>query len=196
MSALKAPFGFKPLRSLVGNFNPATRRYFLEGTGGRGAFSGDVVTHTSGNNVSVIATSANNVQTVLGVISQVLDTNQKPLVFSLPLRGPFLPGSTNGFADVFIDPSNTYWVATDATAPNTIVDAFVQVTAASSGAANNAVGRSSFAIAITGASAATKSLTHSWRVLGPAPEQRDYLVNADWTEGVEVVLARTIQDVT
>ncbi len=182
MAALKAPFGFKPSRSQNGNFNPATRRYHCD----LGAvFPGDPVTLVSGLNVAVPTT----VQAVLGIVAQCLDSNQKPLVFSQPTRGPFLPSGTAGFVDVYTDPSNIYWVATAATADGTHVGLWASVTALGSGTANNRAGRSPRGVQLANAAATAATAEGlKFKIIGPSPLQRDYLTQADWTEGVEVTL--------
>lgn len=182
MAAVRKPFGFKPSRSSNGNFNPATRRYQTAG----GLFAGDPVTVVSG--VAAIPTTA---QAVMGVVAGLLDTNQKPLVFNQPTRGPFLPPSTAGFADVYIDKSNIYVVATDTTATNTIINTWVDASALSSANTNNRSGRSPYGVQVANA-LASGGAANSWFVLGPAPAQRDHLTQADWVEGVEVMLRTTL----
>src|SRR6266511_191129 len=194
MAALKAPFGFKPSRNLHGVFNPATRRYPIEtnAVGGvRPVVVVDPEKFSSGNNVRVVqipATVANPLP--LGVIMQGLDANQKPLVFSQPTKGPFLAAAAVGFVDVYTDTDNIYWVATDLTAPNTNVNACVLATALSSAGGNNAVGRSPFGVQLGTDTSATNE--RPWRIIGAAPQTRDYLMNADWVDGVEVILANAI----
>jgi hypothetical protein len=184
MAAVRKPFGFKPSRSLNGNFNPRTNRYTAD-TGG--LFPGDPVTLVSGLNVSIATTAT----PVLGIVAQCLDTNQKPLVFSQPTRGPFLPPSTAGFVDVYIDPDNVYWIATATTALATHVGLWAKVSALGSANANNRVGRSPIGLQLADAAASSAGVL-PWKILGPSPMQRDYLTQADWVEGVEVVLHPTL----
>ncbi len=187
MAAVKASFGFKPSRSLGGVFNPAMRRFAVLATGVRPMFVGDPVVLLSSNVVRTV-TPTIAVTAVIGVVGQLLDTNQKPLVFSQPLRGPFLPIGTAGYADVYTDPNNIYWSATDATAA--VVNQFAFVTAAGSATQNNQVGRSPLCIAYA-TGTAVSSTEYPFQIIGPAAEQRDALVNPDWTEGVEVIIARS-----
>ncbi len=195
MAALKAPFGFKPCRNITGGtFNPTTVRHRVDGASGvqRAIFTGDAVVVASGNTVTPVACSVDNAQITLGVVMQCLDANQKPLVFSQPIRGPYLPAGTSGFVDVYIDNSNTYIVATDASATPVVMNRFVGYAAdASAGATNLAVGRSAFAVTMTSATQAM-SLTHPWRVVGPNLVTRDYLTNQDWVDGLEVILAKNL----
>src|SRR6266498_2635216 len=166
MAAVRAPFGFKPSRNLHGNFNPMTRRYPIDvgAIGGvRPVFTGDPVTFVTSNSVRIVqipATVANPLP--LGVIMQVLDANQKPLVFSLPVKGPFLLPAVAGFVDVYIDPDNIYWVATDLTASVPHVNACVLATALSSGNSNNLIGRSPFGMQLGVDTSATNE--RPWRI--------------------------------
>lgn len=182
MAAVRAPFGFKPSRSRSGVFNPATRRYQQSAGGTRPIFPGDAVTLVSGLAV-LVATTA---QDVLGVVAQCLDSNQKPLVFSQPANGPILFATDAGFVDVYSDNNNIYWAATDVTANALSVGTWVQVSALSSTNANNRSGRCPVGIQVADTSV-TASGTRHWKIVGPSPMQRDYLTQADWVEGVEVV---------
>lgn len=192
MVAVRAPFGFKPNRNVLGGtFNPTTVRYRVLGTGrSNSVFPGDPVVRISGMEVRPLVSpvTASNVDRYVGIVAQCLDTNQKPLVFSQPTRGPFLPPATAGFVDVYTDKNNTYWAATDATASPAVVGTFAIVTAASSGTFNNLVGRSPLCINVADVSA-TAVATHAFFVIGPSMTQRDHLTQNDWTDGVEVRFA-------
>src|SRR5574338_1308407 len=143
MAALRQPFGFVPSRSLTGPFDPTTRRYPVQvnGTYARHpVFKGSpVVSVTAAVGVMQMSTVASAAEPpVTGVVAQVLDTNQKPLVFSQPTRGPMLLASAAGYVDVYTNPLNIYWVATDLTAAGSNVNACVGVTALGSATQNNA----------------------------------------------------------
>lgn len=192
MVAVKAPFGFKPSRSLNGNFNPATRRYPIQanGTYARHAlYVGSpvcLVTSAVGH-VQLAAVASAAEPAPIGVVAGLLDTNQRPLTFSLPTRGPVALPSAAGFADVYVDQGNIYWVSTDTTAAGANVGACVGVSAYGSAHANVATGRSPIGIVLGTDTSATRA--RPWRIVGPSPTQRDFNENADWTDGVEVVLA-------
>lgn len=197
MVALRAPFGFKPSRNLVGPFDPSTRRFPLQTSGTYArhpVFIGSpVVFVTAAVGVMQMSTVGSAAEpNVAGIVMQVLDSNQKPLTHSQPTRGPFVLSSAAGFVDIYTNPLNLYWVATDVTANGTHINACVGVTALSSANANNRSGRSPFGLTLGTDTSATVS--RPFRVIGPSAIQRDYLDlgNDQWVEGVEVVIAMGI----
>ncbi len=198
MTALRQPFGFKPMRSLTGSFNPATRRFAINAP--NETYIGDPVVLVTGQNVQrmhlkVGVTAGDGAITPVGIVAGLLDANQKPLVFTQPLRGPVLLASAAGFADVYIDPNNTYWVATNISASAGCIGTVVGISAFGSSHANVAVGRSPIGVEITTGVTAVGYLP--FKVLGPSPTQRDAILTydaGDWVDGVEVVMLLNVMN--
>lgn len=139
--------GFRPARHLRGG-QIRTVRMAITASGNQvGVFPGQpVISNPNGYGITGVSGGVAATQALLGVAVALYDSNNKPLTFSQPTRGPFLPGGTAGFADVIIDPDVTFIVQGDASANANMIGQFVSLTAASLG--NTAAGVSNFEVAV------------------------------------------------
>lgn len=169
--------GFVPSRHLNGGSHFRSHRYPVNASAATGLFMGDPC-YLSAGYVKPITTDDLN-QKILGVIKACYASNQKPLTFSQPTRGPFLQASTAGWVDVYDDPGIVYRVQADATASQADVGKTVDVTA--SGGGNTATGYSRMEIDISTASAASEGSLNPFQIVGVAPNELD---RVDGTPGV------------
>lgn len=183
--AINNPRGFQPHRHLNGAMYPHTRRYPVSADNALhvGIAKGDPVRLIGGSAVKFTAMSAAQAvsKDVLGIVSQPLNSNERPFTHSQPTRGPFLPSSTAGFVDVIVDPQMTYLVQLDATASQTDIGQLVDVTA---GGINTAAGISQMALRHASVTATT---TFPFRIIGLADTELDGNFGVD--QDVEVVIA-------
>ena len=113
-----APFGFAPVRNMAAGGDLPTRLYRVTATGNtQGLFIGDPVRFNS-SGLGVVRLSANAAANTrcLGVVAQMFDENGRPLTFSQPTRGPFLPSGTAGWAEVYDSQQITFICQADASA--------------------------------------------------------------------------------
>lgn len=184
------PRGFVEHRHLSGAVSPQTHWYKVKADGVSGSkqkFPGDPVVLVSGLSVAVIpATGTAASLPVLGVIRAVYNSDKRPLTFNQPsVGGPFLPASTAGWAEVNVDPFQTYLVNTEATVTSTLIGQFVDVTA---NTANTAAGRSGFTIK-TASAANTADSSLPFQVIDIGANNLDGIIGGESNQDVEVIIA-------
>lgn len=170
-----APFGLSPVRNMAAGGDLPTRLYRVTATGNtQGLFIGDPVRfNPSGPGVIRVSAAggaggggvAANTR-CLGVVAQMFDENGRPLTFSQPTRGPFLPASTPGWAEVYDSQQITFICQADASAAETLIGQYVSLTATSNGG-NTAAGTSIIQLAVGSADTSVKT----FQVLGVAPTE-------------------------
>lgn len=163
-----APFGFAPVRNMAAGGDLPTRLYRVTATGNtQGLFIGDPVRFNS-SGLGVVRLSANALANTrcLGVVAQMFDENGRPLTFSQPTRGPFLPSGTAGWAEVYDSQQITFICQADASAAETLIGQYVSLTATSNGG-NTAAGTSIIQLAVGSADTSVKT----FQVLGVAPTE-------------------------
>lgn len=188
MATVNNPRGFVEYRHLGGSVCPATRTYRVKADKGHSQlFAGDPVILVSGDCViraQAAATAAS--LPIVGVVRSVLNSNGRPFTHSAPSGGQFIPASTAGFAEVNIDPFQTYLVNTDATVVSTLVGQYVDVTA---NTPNTAAGRSGFSIEVaTGVNTAAN--TAPFQVIALGGGSLDGIVGGVNNQDVEVIIAQ------
>jgi hypothetical protein len=176
-----APFGLQALRNREGGSMLRTKLYRVTATGNtHGIFIGDPVGF-NGSGLGIVRVSSNAAATakILGGVSELFDDNGRPLTFSLPTRGPFLPASTAGWAAVHDAQGTSFIIQADASCAETVVGQYVSLTA-SSNAGNTASGVSKIMARVASADTSVKML----QVIGISPtEQRglgSFAGNAGW----------------
>lgn len=175
-----APFGLAAIRNRDGGAL-RTKLYRVTATGNtHGIFIGDPV-GLNGSGLGIVRVSSNAIATtkILGAVSEVFDENGRPLTFSQPTRGPFLPASTAGWAAVYDSQATSFIIQADASCAETIVGQYVSLTAVSQ-AGNTAAGTSKIQARVASADTSVKML----QVIGIAPnEQRglgSFALNSGW----------------
>ena len=162
-----APYGLQAIRNKAAGNTLRTKLYRVTASGNtQGIFINDPVRFNSAG-LGVIRLSSNAAANTrcLGVVAEVFDDNGRPLTFSQPGRGPFLPASTAGWAAVYDSQQVTFMCQADASAAETLVGQYVSLTAATNG--NTAAGTS--VMQIRAASGDTSIKT--FQVLGLAPTE-------------------------
>jgi hypothetical protein len=162
-----APYGLQAIRNKAAGNTLRTKLYRVTASGNtQGIFINDPVRFNSAG-LGVIRLSSNAAANTrcLGVVAEVFDENGRPLTFSQPGRGPFLPASTAGWAAVYDSQQVTFMCQADASAAETLVGQYVSLTAATNG--NTAAGTS--VMQIRAASGDTSIKT--FQVLGLAPTE-------------------------
>lgn len=163
-----APFGLQAIRNIAGG-QLRTRVYRVTATGNtHGIFINDPVLFNP-NGLGIARLSANAIATTrcLGAVAEVFNDSGRPLTFSQPTNGPFLPASTAGWAAVHDSQMTTFIVQCDASAAETLVGKYVTLTAVSQ-AGNTAAGVS--LISVKAASADTSVKT--FQVIGMSPTEQ------------------------
>jgi hypothetical protein len=163
-----APFGFAPVRNAAGGGDIPTRMYRVTASGNtQGLFIGDPVRFNS-TGVGIVRLSANALANTrcLGVVAQMFDDNGRPLTFSQPARGPFLPASTSGWAAVYDNQNITFICQADGSAAETLVGQYVSLTSTGNGG-NTAAGTSIIQLRVASADTSAKT----FQVLGVAPTE-------------------------
>jgi PPE-repeat protein len=117
--------GFVPTRTYAADM---VRRYPVTLNSNQALFMYDAVTLINGVAVPVTA-GLDPASPLAGVVVGLADSNEKPLTFSQPTRGPFITSGQSGFADVLIDPNMTFKVRYEGSVGNNVVGKNVQVTA-------------------------------------------------------------------
>jgi hypothetical protein len=155
--------------------------YRVTATGNtQGLFIGDPVRFNP-NGLGIARLSANAAPNTrcLGVVAQMFDDNGRPLTFSQPTRGPFLPAATSGWAAVYDSSQITFICQVDGSAAETLIGQYVSLTAATNGG-NTAAGTS--IIQIRAGSADTSIKT--FQVVGVSPTESrglgSFAGNAAW----------------
>lgn len=163
-----APFGFVPVRNNAAGGDLPTRMYRVTATGNtQGLFIGDPVRFNP-NGVGIARVSGNAAANtrVLGVIGQMFDDNGRPLTFTQPNRGPFLPSGTSGWAAVYDNQNISFICQVDGSAAETLVGQYVSLTATTNGG-NTAAGTSIMQLRAASADTSAKM----FQVLGIAPTE-------------------------
>jgi hypothetical protein len=162
-----APYGLQAIRNKAAGNTLRTKLYRVTASGNtQGIFINDPVRFNSAG-LGVIRLSSNAAANTrcLGVVAEVFDENGRPLTFSQPGRGPFLPASTAGWAAVYDSQQVTFMCQADASAAETLVGQYVSLTAATNG--NTAAGTSVMQIRAASADTSVKT----FQVLGLAPTE-------------------------
>ncbi len=162
-----APYGLQAIRNKAAGTTLRTKLYRVTASGNtQGIFINDPVRFNSAG-LGVIRLSSNAAANTrcLGVVSEVFDENGRPLTFSQPSRGPFLPASTAGWAAVYDSQQVTFMCQADASAAETLVGQYVSLTAATNG--NTAAGTSVMQIRAGSADTSVKT----FQVIGLAPTE-------------------------
>ena len=103
--------GFRAARHLNGTNCFETESYIVDDDNPKPIFQGHAVTLTSGRVVEHTSTGAGP---ILGIVKACYSsTENRPLTFSLPSTGNFIPASTRGFVDVYVDPDIIFEVVAD-----------------------------------------------------------------------------------
>ena len=161
------PYGLQAIRNKAAGNTLRTKLYRVTASGNtQGIFINDPVRFNSAG-LGVIRLSSNAAANTrcLGVVAEVFDENGRPLTFSQPGRGPFLPASTAGWAAVYDSQQVTFMCQADASAAETLVGQYVSLTAATNG--NTAAGTSVMQIRAASADTSVKT----FQVLGLAPTE-------------------------
>ena len=162
-----APYGLQAIRNKAAGTTLRTKLYRVTATGNtQGIFINDPVRFNSAG-LGVIRLSSNAAANTrcLGVVAEVFDENGRPLTFSQPGRGPFLPASTAGWAAVYDSQQVTFMCQADASAAETLVGQYVSLTAATNG--NTAAGTSVMQIRAASGDTSVKT----FQVIGLAPTE-------------------------
>ena len=174
------PYGLEAIRNSSGG-QLRTRVYRVTATGNtHGIFINDPVRFNP-NGLGVVRVSANAIATtrMLGSVQEMFDDNGRPLTFSQPTRGPFLPAGTSGWAAVHDSDTTTFIIQADASAAETLVGKYVTLTAVSQ-AGNTATGVSLIQAAVGTADTSVKML----QVVGISPTESrglgSFAGNAAW----------------
>lgn len=140
--ATNSPFGLRPARHLAGG-QIRTKRYTVTASGNvAGIAIGDAVRHnTAGDGIAKVSGDVTKDIPILGAVTALYDSNNKPLTFSQPTRGPYLLAAVAGFADVADDPSTVFVIQSDATVAAGDFGKFVGLSALTTGV-NTAAGTS------------------------------------------------------
>ena len=162
-----APYGLQAIRNKAAGNTLRTKLYRVTASGNtQGMFINDPVRfNTAGLGVIRLSSNAAANTRCLGVVAEVFDENGRPLTFSQPGRGPFLPASTAGWAAVYDSQQVTFMCQADASAAETLVGQYVSLTAATNG--NTAAGTSVMQIRAASADTSVKT----FQVLGLAPTE-------------------------
>jgi hypothetical protein len=157
--------GFQPARHLNGG-QIRSRRYFVSTTARSIAIGDAVRFNPNGDGIIALSGDATPIVPVLGAVVALYDTNNKPLTFSQPTRGPYLPALAGGFADVVDDPGVTFIVQCDGTVQPNHVGRFVSVTAAVN-VVNTAAGTSNMQVEI----GTVDTSVRQFQIIGIAPNE-------------------------
>lgn len=175
-----APFGLQAIRNLAGG-QLRTRVYRVTATGNtHGIFINDPVRfNPSGLGIARVSANAAANTRMLGAVAELFDDNGRPLTFSQPTRGPFLPAGVSGWAAVYDSQQTTFIIQADASAAETLIGQYVSLTAVSQ-AGNTAAGTSLIQARVASADTSAKML----QVIGVSPtEQRglgSFALNQAW----------------
>lgn len=157
--------GFVPTRSITGAQTFRQSLYPVSANYGTGLFIGDPIV-LSGGRAQVWTTAA--AASFVGIATAFYDSNKKPLTFSQPGRGPYLPPSTGGFVSVVDDPNVTFTVELAVSAGPSVVG---QVILLEASAGNTATGVSRyFAAGVT-----ASDTSSNFRVVAISPNELDGL---------------------
>ena len=177
-----APYGLRPIRNMAGgNAGQRARVYRVTATGNtHGIFVGDPIKFNAlGLGISRQSSNAVPTQRMLGVATEMWDENGRPLTFSQPTRGPFLPAGVAGWAAVVDSQMVTFICQADASAAETMVGQYVSLTAVTQGG-NTASGQSIIQIKASSADTSVKFL----QVIGISPTEQkglgSFALNSGW----------------
>lgn len=156
--------GFVPCRKLGGGA-AITKQWPVSASTNEAYFLGDFVIPSTTGKVRPLKAGTPLATRPLGAIVGFLDSNGKPLTFSLPTRGPYLASGTAGYALVNVaTPDQTYVAEFGGNANDAVVFAGVKVSAGAPNTSTGLSGQGLDGTAITTSDA-------QFQVLGLAPEQ-------------------------
>lgn len=191
--ALKGPSGFVECRHLGGAINPSTLTYRIGENEGRSSqfkkYAGEPAVLASGRYIARASADNSGALPLIGVIRAIYTDSgdmPKPTTFNMPVAGPVLNASVAGWADVNVDPFQTYIAATDTTATGTNIGQFCGTTV---GAANTVAGISGFMIRIASCTNAPNGDV-PFQIIGFAPNDLERRGVGAGNNGVEVRIAR------
>lgn len=141
--ATNSPFGLRPARHLTGG-QIRTKRYTVTASGNvNGIAIGDAVRHnTAGDGIARVSGDVTKLIPILGAVTALYDSNNRPLTHSQPTRGPYLLAAVAGFADVADDPQTVFVIQADATVAAGDFGKFVTISGLTAGGVNTAAGTS------------------------------------------------------
>lgn len=188
--SVRNPRGFVEYRHLGGATNAATRRYRVKVDHGHNQlFAGDPVVLVSGDCVIRAVPGTTASLPILGVVRAVLNSNGRPFTHSAPSGGAFIPASTAGYAEVNIDPFQTYLVDADATAVSTYVGQYCDITA---GTPNTAAGRSGMSIKVASAVNTVSANTVPFQIIALGDDNLDGFVGGENNQDLEVIISNHV----
>lgn len=118
--------GFVPTRSQTGAQTFRQLLYPVSANYATALFIGDPIV-LSGGRAQAWTTAA--AASLVGVASAFYDSNKRPLTFSQPTRGPFLPASTGGYVSVIDDPNITFTIELAVSAGPSVVGQIITIEA-------------------------------------------------------------------
>lgn len=160
------PNGFKAVRHLTGINNWRTQSFIVDDNNPKPIFIGHAVALSSGKVVEHSSTLAGP---ILGVVKACYtSTKNRPLTFNQPTTGPYIPASTRGYVDVYIDPDIVYEVVADSGMANDDIGQLGEITATGSGNPLTGISRMAMDTSTFAAQTSVNSQTLPFRVLGLA----------------------------
>lgn len=193
--ALKGPSGFVECRHLGGATCPSTLTFPIGENEGRSSqfkkYAREPAILTSGRYIGRASADNSGAKPLIGIIRAIYTDSgnmPKPTTFNMPVAGPVLNASVAGWADVNVDPFQTYVAATDTTALGTNIGQFCGTTV---GAANTVAGISGFMIKIASCTNAANGDV-PFQIIGFAPSDLERRTSKAGTNGVEVRIAHHV----
>jgi len=160
------PNGFKAVRHLSGTNNFRTRTIAVDDSNPKPIYMGHAVVLSSGKAVEHTSTG---VGPILGIVKACYSSlKNRPLTFNQPNSGPFIPASTAGFVDVYIDPDIVYEVVADSGMTAAQVGDLADITATGSGASNTGISKMALDTTTIAAQTSANVQTLPFRVIGLA----------------------------
>lgn len=160
------PNGFKAVRHLNGHNTFRTQTFTVDDNNPKPIFQGHAVALSSGKVVEHTSTGAGP---ILGVVKACYtSTKNRPLTFNQPTTGPYIPASTRGFVDVYIDPDIVYEVVADSGMANDDIGQLGEITATGSGNPSTGISRMAMDTSTFAAQSSANVQTLPFRVLGLA----------------------------
>ena len=133
--------GFSPARTLHGG-PMLTKEYPVSAAPATSLFIGDLVCKLNGGSDGggVVQYTTANEANILGVVARCLNSDRRPLTFSLPTRGPYIQataGAAVQFVEVYDDPDMVYRVTCVQSAGPSNFNQFLHVATISAGNQGN-----------------------------------------------------------
>jgi len=184
-----SPNGFKAVRHLGGEIRFRSATYIVDDNNPKPIYVGHAVALTSGRVVEHSSTLAGP---ILGIVKACYSaTKNRPLTFNQPSTGPYIPASTRGYVEVYIDPQIVYEVVADSGMPNDAQGMLGEITATGSG--RNKTGQSMMEMKTSTfvAQTSVNSQTLPFRVIGIARSEEPGLgtgYESDSRTKIEVVI--------